>query len=276
MTQRESLGTDATYLREHQYKDPANLSARISLHARFARARQPWFPWLAGLVEWPEGGDVLEVGCGAGHLWLNVAPLLPRLRLTLTDLSEGMLAAARETVAPLESMELVATRACDAQALPFAEGSFDVVVANHMLYHVPDPSRAVAELARVLRPDGVLMAATNGPHHLDVISELSRQALGWSSLDLVDRRFGASNGAAILSGAFGRVGWHPHPSSMECDDPAAVLAFITSGAAGQQAPERLEALAEAVEARFRASGGVLHISMEAGCFVARDPLRRRH
>jgi SAM-dependent methyltransferase len=207
---------------------------------------------------------------------VNVAPLLPRLRLTLTDLSDGMLVSARDAVDPLESIDLVATRTCDAQELPFSDGSFDVVVANHMLYHVPDPSRAVAEFARVLRPRGVLMAATNGPNHLDVITELSRQVLGWSSLDFVDRRFGASTGATILSGAFGQVGWHPHPSSMECDDPAAVLAYITSGAAGQEAdPERLEALTEAVEARFRASDGVLHISMEAGCFVARDPAPTR-
>jgi SAM-dependent methyltransferase len=272
MARRGNLGTDAAYLRDHQYKDPTNLSARISLHSRFSRSEQPWYPWLVGLVNWPEGADVLEVGCGTGHLWVNVAPFLPRLRLTLTDLSDGMLEAARETVGPLESIELVATKACDAQELPFLDGSFDVVVANHMLYHVPDPSRAAGEFARVLRPGGVLMAATNGPNHLDVISELSRQVLGWSSLDFVDRRFGASTGAAILSGAFDQVAWHPHPSTMECDDPAAVLAYIASGAAGHEAaPERLEALAEAIDARFRDAGGVVHISTEAGCFVARQP-----
>jgi SAM-dependent methyltransferase len=273
MARRESLGTDATYLTERQYKDPTNLSARIALHARFTRADTPWYPWLVGLVEWPEGGDVLEVGCGPGHLWANVAPLLPHLRLTLTDLSEGMVAAAREVVAPIESLDLVATDACDAQALPFLGGSFDVVVANHMLYHVPDPSTAASEFARVLRPGGVLLAATNGPNHLDAITELSRQILGWSPLDFVARRFGASNGAAILSNAFGTVTWHPHPSTMVCDDPAAVLAYLRSSAAGQEAtPERLDALADAVETRFRDAGGVLRISVESGCFVARGPL----
>jgi SAM-dependent methyltransferase len=276
MVRRESLGTDAAYLTQHQYKDPANLSARIALHARFARAEEPWYPWLVGLIEWPEGGDVLEVGCGAGNLWVNVAAVLPRLRLTLTDLSEGMLAAASAAVAPLESLQLVATEACDAQALPFLDGSFDVVVANHMLYHVPDPPGAVSELARVLRPGGVLIAATNGPNHLDAITELSRRFLGWSPLDFVDRRFGASNGASILSGAFGSVALHAHPSSMVCDDPSAVLAYIRSSAAGQEAtPERLEALAEAVETRFRDAGGVLQISMESGCFVARQPTKTR-
>ncbi|HEX3333729.1 MAG TPA: methyltransferase domain-containing protein [Acidimicrobiales bacterium] len=266
----ENRGTDAAYLREHQYKDPSNLSARIALHARFSQSEQPWYPWLTSLVDWPEDGDVLEVGCGPGTLWLNVAALLPPLRLTLTDLSVGMLAAAREAVAPLPSLEVVATTACDAQALPFPDRSFDVVVANHMLYHVPDPSRAVSEFARVLRSGGVLVAATNGPNHLDVITELSRQFLGSSTTDFVDRRFGTTNGAAILSDSFGSVTWYPHACTIVCDEPSAVLAYVTSSGAGHAAaPEQLDALAEAVHARFREAGGVLRISTEKGCFVAR-------
>ena len=67
----------------------------------------------------------------------------------------------------------------DAQELPFPDDAFDVVVANHMLYHVPEPARAAAEIGRVLRPDGLLLAATNGPDHLDVIADISRRVLGW-------------------------------------------------------------------------------------------------
>ena len=211
-------------------------STRASrLHARFARADEPWYPWLAARVDWPDGGEVLEVGCGPGLLWTSIAPLLPRLRLTLTDLSEGMLDEARSVVDPIDSLDLEATQACDAQDLPFPDSSFDVVVANHMLYHVPEPTRAATEFARVLRPDGVLMAATNGPDHLDVIAEISRQVFGWSSLDFVDRRFGRSNGGAILGMAFEDVVWHHHPGRLVCDDPDAVIAYIQSSSAGQEA-----------------------------------------
>jgi SAM-dependent methyltransferase len=271
MTRRQSLGVDADYLRDHQYKDPTNLNARIALHARFSRAEVPWYPWLAGLVEWPGGGDVLEVGCGPGLLWARIAPILPPLRLTLTDLSEGMLDAARDVVEPFDSLDLVATRACDAQDLPFADDAFDVVVANHMLYHVPEPTRAAAEFARVLRPGGVLLAATNGPSHLDVIAEISRQVFGWSSLDFVGRRFGRSNGGAILQTVFEDVTWHDHPSSMVCDDPDAVVAYIRSSSSGQEASDaQLAALTDAVDERFRVAGGVLTMSIEAGCFVAQN------
>lgn len=272
MTQRESLGTDAAYLREKQYKDPTNLNARIDLHRRFARADQPWYPWLADRVDWPDHGDVLEVGCGPGLLWVSIAPILPRLRLTLTDLSEGMVAAAREAIAPIDSLEVAATEACDAQNLPFADDSFDVVVANHMLYHAPEPVRAAAELARVLRPGGTLLAATNGPNHLDVITDISRRVVGWSSLDFVDGRFGRTNGGAILETAFDDVVWHEHAGAIVCDDPAAVVAYIRSTAGGQTASEeQLVALTDAVDERFRAGGGVVTMSTDAGCFVARRP-----
>ena len=273
MTSRESFGIDADYLRDKQYSDATNLNARIALHARFARADEPWYPWLAARVDWPEDGDVLEVGCGPGLLWSSIAPLLPHLRLTLTDLSPGMLDEARSVVEPIGSLELVTTKACDAQDLPFPDLSFDVVVANHMLYHVPEPARAAGEFARVLRPDGVLLAATNGPDHLDVIADISQEVLGWSSLDFVDRRFGRSNGAAILSTAFEDVVWHHHPGKLVCDDPDAVIAYIRSSSAGQEAGEsQLAALPEAVHRRFEAAGGAVTMKTDAGCFLARHSL----
>jgi SAM-dependent methyltransferase len=275
VTRRQGLSSDPEYLRERQYKDPSNLNARIALHAKYARADEPWYPWLAGRIAWPADGDVLEVGCGTGALWDNIAPLLPGLRLTLTDLSDGMVEAAGSAVEPLGNIELVAARTCDAQDLPFADGSFDVVVANHMLYHVPDPGGAAAEFARVLRPGGVLLAATNGPRHLDAIADLSRQSLGWSPLDFAGARFGTANGSAILGTAFATVEWQPHPSTMVCTDADDVYAFIASTAAGQEAsPGQLVALQRAIEDRITAGGGALSVTTEAGCFVARGPASR--
>jgi SAM-dependent methyltransferase len=270
VTSREGSGTDGDYLRERQYKDPGNLNARIALHAKHSRAEVPWFDWLVGQVDWPEGGRVLEVGCGTGLLWVSAAPLLPHLRLTLTDLSQGMVEAASGAVAGLPGMELAEARTCDAQDLPFGRSTFDVVVANHMLYHVPEPRRAAVEFARVLRPGGVLLAATNGPRHLDAVARVSRAVLGWSSLDFVDRRFGRTTGGEILRTAFGSVTWHLHPSTMTCTDPADVLAFIASSPAGQDAtPEEAVALEKAVAARFAEEGGQMTITTESGCFVAK-------
>jgi SAM-dependent methyltransferase len=269
VTNREGLGVNQDYLRERQYKDPANLSARMALHAKYSRADVPWYAWLVGQIHWPVDGRVLEVGCGSGALWVNVVGLVPHLRLTLTDLSEGMVSAASAAVGPLAGLDVVGRGACDAQMLPFDDDCFDVVVANHMLYHVPDPRRAAAEFARVLRPGGVLLAATNGPQHLRAIADVSRAALGWSSLDSTDGRFGRSTGEHILLSAFGSVTWRLHPSTMVCTDPADVVAFIASSPAGQDASDgQLSALREAVETRFAEEGGQMTITTEAGCFVA--------
>jgi SAM-dependent methyltransferase len=181
-----------------------------------------------------------------------------------------MVTAAEGAVEPLTNVVVTETRRCDVQELPFADGAFDVAVANHMLYHVPDPRLAAAELARVLRPGGVLLAATNGPRHLETIAQLSRQALGWSPLDSSHRRFGKSTGEAILAGRFGSVRWDQHPSTMVCTNPDDVIAFIVSGAAGQEASaDQRRALNDAVAARFHQNGGVLRITTDSGCFVAR-------
>jgi SAM-dependent methyltransferase len=266
------MGIDQDYLRERQYKDPGNLNARIALHAKYEQTEEPWYPWLVNRIDWPDDGRVLEVGCGSGALWVNAASVLPHLRLTLTDLSEGMVAAASAAVAALPGVELANARTCDAQELPFEDSAFDVVVANHMLYHVPDPRLAAAQFARVLRPGGVLLAATNGPRHLRAIADVTRAVLGWSPLDSSDGRFGLSSGEGILRTAFDAVAWHLHPGTMVCTETADVVAFIESSAAGQEAsPEQRVALREAVADRFDEEGGKMTVSVEAGCFVARGP-----
>jgi SAM-dependent methyltransferase len=275
MARREGLGIDPEYLREHQYKDPTNLNARIALHAKYSRSDEPWYPWLISHFAWAPGTRVLEVGCGSGALWINVAASLPGIRLTLTDLSDGMVEAAVAAVAPLPGVEVVDARTCDAQDLPFRAGSFDVVVANHMLYHVPDPGRAAHEFARVVTPEGALIAATNGPHHLDAVRELTKEAFGWSSLEAASRRFGPAGGATILGTAFGSVEWRPHPATMVCTDPEDVFAFIVSSSAGHEtSPEQLARLRRLIEARFAAEDGSLTVTIETGCFIAREPGRQ--
>jgi SAM-dependent methyltransferase len=269
-----SAGIDTEYLRDHQYKDPSNLHARAALHAKHTVAEQPWFDWVAAQLEWPQGGDLLEVGCGSGLLWANIASILPELHLTLTDISEGMLGAARQAVARFENLDLVEICTCDAQELPFENDSFDVVVANHMLYHVPDRPRAISELARVVRPDGVLMAATNGPRHLERVSDASREVFGWATMDFVDRRFGRSTGGELLRASFVEVEWRDYSSALICDEPDDIYNFIASSSAMQQStPEQMQTLRGVIARMFEEGGGVFRSATEAGCFLSRRPLR---
>lgn len=104
--------------------------------------------WIGARAE----GDVLEVAVGTGR---NLPFYGAGARLTGLDLSPAMLALARARAADLgRSVELVEG---DAERLPFPDASFDTVVCALGLCSIPDPARAVAEMARVLRPGGTLL-----------------------------------------------------------------------------------------------------------------------
>ena len=109
--------------------------------------------WMARAAMPPPGGRLLEIGCGTGHAlnWLRRA--FGPQRLTAVDLDRRMLAVAADRLR--ETPRIGAALACaDASRLPFASGAFDAVVGFGFLHHVPRWQRALAEVARVLRPGG--------------------------------------------------------------------------------------------------------------------------
>ena len=126
----------------------------------------------------------------------------------------------------------------NAQSLPFVDDSFDVVVANHMLYHVPDPSLAVAELRRVLRDDGVLVASTNGPSHLRELDEISQEVFGPRSVPRYMEAFGTHSGEPILARHFGNVEWRGYDGDLVCTNADDVLAYLVSFPPGERATSR--------------------------------------
>ena len=142
------------------YRTAANLNARSRIY-RYNEDPYPWQRRVFDHLALPERCRLLEVGCGPGKLWQENADRLPTdLSVTLTDLSAGMLQEARRALAGVGRRYGYALAA--AQALPFPAAQFDAVIANHMVYHVPDKPALFAEVRRVLRPGGRFYAATNG------------------------------------------------------------------------------------------------------------------
>jgi len=113
-----------------------------------------------------EGTRVLDVGCGTGIV--TAAAAARGARAIGADVAEGMLAVARERHPDLEFV------AADAEALPFAPGAFEAVVAGLVVNHLPTPQRAVTEFARVLGPGGrVAVAVWDQPERAPLFGELS-------------------------------------------------------------------------------------------------------
>ncbi len=164
--------TDPSYLEREQYKDASHLNARIHLHQRFSTNSYGWFRWVFDQLDLPLDAIILELGCGPGIFWLeNKARIPSGWQITLSDFSPGMVREAKNNL-NLFGADLYYASS-NAMAIPFANATFDVVIANHMLYHVPDRQTAFKEINRVLKPNGRLLAATNGKNHLRELDEIT-------------------------------------------------------------------------------------------------------
>ena len=253
---------------EDQYRDSAKLSARMALHAKYGPSSR-----LAGVpsaVTPTAGAKVLEVGCGPGRFWLGAQAWPADLAITLTDLSPGMAEEALATVRGAGRWTNVASQVADVCALPFADASFDVVLAMHMLYHAPDPDLAVREIARVLRPGGVAIASTNSETNMAALFELGHATLGGERLDLASHAFSLENGEVILRRHFGTVEVHHAVDMLRVTEPADVIAYLTSFSPGDRATPTMLARLEAMTAdAFAAGHGVFEITRDAGFLVAR-------
>ncbi len=197
---------DPRDLREDQYKDSSNLRARGALHARFSTNPHGWFRWVWDHVDLPQRSRVLELGSGPGVLWTGELHRVPdQCRVVLSDNSAGMVREARER---LRSESRFRFAVLDAQAIPFAAGAFDAIIANHMLYHVPDLSRTLSEIHRVLRPlhryDDSLVVGEAEPLAAYVFSmptAASQRARRESFRRFVERRLAVAGPLAITKDA---------------------------------------------------------------------------
>jgi ubiquinone/menaquinone biosynthesis C-methylase UbiE len=113
-------------------------------------------------------GDALEIGAGTGYFSLNLVQLGLVERATATDISAGMLAKLATTAAGLGVR--VETVRSEAEELPFADESFDLVFGHAVLHHIPDLRRAFAEFHRVLRPGGAIAFCGEPSRHGDRIA----------------------------------------------------------------------------------------------------------
>jgi SAM-dependent methyltransferase len=125
----------------------------------------------------PDGwGRALEIGAGTGYFTLNLLRAGMIGEATCSDISPGMLAALRANADRL-GLE-VRTELLDAERLPFAEESFDLVLGHAVLHHIPNLARAFAEFERVLAPGGALLFAGEPSRYGDRLAAIPKRAAG--------------------------------------------------------------------------------------------------
>ena len=208
---------------------------------------------------------MLEVGCGDGMIWReNVERIPPGWRLTLTDFSPGMVDAARAALGDRAEYAIA-----DVQDLPFPDATFDAVIANHMLFHVPDRPRALGELARVLRPGGAFRATTIGRDHVREVRELVPPPPD-SQWARTRERFTIEQVDEELAPFFVAVEVElvPGPQDLEVTELEPLLDFVRSR--GDVAEEELEPLRRAAEADI-AEQGFFRVSRASARVRARKP-----
>ena len=254
-----------------QYHDSTRFDARVRIYELYDTSPEPWVRWLFERLALRPDERVLELGCGTGNLWRANAERVPAgVTLTLTDLSPGMLEQARTRLAGLP----LAFALCeaDAQAIPFADASFDVVIASHMLYHVPDRPLALGEVRRVLRSGGRFIAGTNHWTHLLELRELlTRFGVESSLLPPVrdPALFDVETAAEEISAVLEVAAVERRESALEIRDVEPLIAYVRSMSAGASPGSlALEALGHHV-ARQIALMGALHVGIAAGVVRAR-------
>ncbi|WP_265668813.1 MerR family transcriptional regulator [Lactobacillus amylovorus] len=251
-----------------QYKNATNISARIRLHRDYSVNKEGWFPWLFSNLHLKSGMKVLELGAGNGALWSqNINKVPADVNIILSDISEGMLADAKNEISNKPEFQYAVI---DAKKIPFADNTFDLVIANHMLFYCDDISKALSEIRRVLKPGASLVCSTYSKRHMREITDLVQNFnsnIVLSSTNLYER-FGLDNGKQILSKFFSDVTCKKYHDAIEIFEATPIISYILSchGNQNEILLNHYQEFKQYVESKV--SGG-FSITKDAGFFTAR-------
>lgn len=259
-----------------QYQNASNISARIRLHKEYSTNPQGWFPWVyeqcsnAMKSSFSTPLRILEVGCGNGALWAeNLSQLPDNLHVTLSDISEGMIRDVRRTLSPLvKGKSTFDFRVMDCAHISYPDNTFDLVIANHVLFYCDDINQVCREIKRVLKPEGIFLCSAYGPTHMHEITDLVQEfdpRIVLSGEKLYER-FGLDNGEKILRTSFSQVSAHRYEDSICLRSAEPLIEYILSchGNQNQYLLDHYHDFRSFVEKKTKKE---FHITKDAGLFL---------
>lgn len=253
-----------------QYLNASNISARISLHQMYSTGRPGWFQWIYDNCRICRNMNILELGCGSGTFWtVNLDKLPPDINVTITDISEGMIRDAKRNITNSGLAQYnFSYNTTDCCNIPYPDNSFDIVIANHVLFYCNPITKAVNEIHRVLKSGGRLICSTYSSRHMQEINQLvsdfdSRIVL---SADRLYTIFGLDNGCQLLNNDFKQIEKKIYKDSLIVDKAEPLIEYIMSchGNQNQYLLDRYSSFKNFVSDRLSRP---MHITKEAGIFV---------
>lgn len=256
-----------------QYQNATNINARMYLHCQYSTNKQGWFPWLFEQCDFQSGSKVLEIGCGNGAIWTENSERIPKdMEIVLSDISEGML---RDTRREMEQgdqnkVEQFQFQAFDCHEIPYADESFDFVIANHVLFYCEDLDKVLMEIKRVLKPKGTLVCSSYSSKHMKEITELVQgfQKQITLSADRLYERFGLENGREKLSLYFNTIEQRVYEDSLVVNQVEPLIEYILSchGNQNQYILNRYKDFRSYVEKKTKNG---FRITKDAGIFICK-------
>ena len=262
-----------------QYENASNISARIRLHKEFSVNKQGWFPWIfeTGILPQINYGAsnkrddivrILELGCGEGSLWTENIHLLPdNVHITVSDISEGMIRDIRRNIGADERFNY---ECFDCQQIPAQSGTFDIVIANHLLFYCEDMEQVCNEVKRVLKKEGVFLCSTYGTAHMQEITHLVQNfdpRIILAAENLYER-FGLDNGEEILNQYFSKVQMKKYEDAIVIGKATPLIEYILSchGNQNQYLLDKYQEFRQYVKKQVKDQ---YRITKEAGYFLCR-------
>lgn len=254
-----------------QYQNSNNINARMRLHKSYSKNTKGWFPWMYEQIPITDGKRVLEVGCGNGALWIeNIERLPQEIEIVLSDSSSGItkeLKRGLHKIPTSNGHNPFTVRTFPIEKIPYEDASFDIVIANHMLFYCDDLEKAISEVQRVLKRGGTFVCSTYSANHMKEINNIvqefdSRITLSGENLY---EKFGLENGRQFLN-CFATIDVRMYEDELIVDQPDPIVEYVLSchGNQNQFLIERYKEFRGFVEKRTEKN---FHITKEAGIFV---------
>lgn len=210
-----------------QYENSDNLNIRTNFHEKYSSNQKSFFDFLFEKYDLFENARIIELGCGSAGQWNNHLNSLPdNSNLILSDFSESMI---KSIGSNIKEKKNVKTEVLNIENIPYSNQSFDIAIANHMLYHVPDIDKALSEVSRILKKKGVFYASTNSNYGIRYfLNQILKKQNPLTESFYESYGFSMQNGEEYLKKFFSQVNCYEYKDTLVFTEVEPLMTWVKS------------------------------------------------